>query len=161
MEQVKAFGFLEEQKDFLFPNKVYSETEVEQALLEAPEAFAEIMKTIPFRKPSTVKLISILVGSLGVDRFYLGDVKKGIIKYFTFGGFGVWWIKDFLSAKDRCRAYNCEKLLAAIQDPSVVAQMQRMDASIDKAVQVAKAAAPLAKDLKDGLGDVRDTFYVN
>lgn len=161
MEQVKAFEFLEEEKDFLFPNKVYSETKVEQALLDAPEAFAEIMKTIPFRKPGTVKLISFFVGSLGVDRFYLGDVKKGVIKYFTFGGLGVWWIKDFLSAKDRCRAYNCEKLLAAIQDPSVIEQMQRMDASIDKAVQVAKAAAPVARELKNGLSDVQDTFYVN
>lgn len=39
-------------------------------------------------------LLSILVGSLGVDRFYLGKVGTGILKLVTLGGLGIWWLID-------------------------------------------------------------------
>lgn len=41
-------------------------------------------------------LLSIFVGSLGVDRFYLGYVGLGIVKLVTFGGCGVWTIIDVI-----------------------------------------------------------------
>jgi TM2 domain-containing membrane protein YozV len=41
-------------------------------------------------------LLSILLGSLGVDRFYLGYVGLGIVKLLTGGGCGVWWIIDII-----------------------------------------------------------------
>ncbi len=45
----------------------------------------------------TVALIlSILVGELGVDRFYTGSIMLGILKLVTFGGCGVWWIIDII-----------------------------------------------------------------
>ena len=39
---------------------------------------------------------SVFLGSLGVDRFYLGYGILGLIKLFTFGGFGLWWLLDIL-----------------------------------------------------------------
>ena len=48
-------------------------------------------------KSKTVALIlSILVGELGVDRFYLGYVGLGILKLVTVGGFGIWWLIDVI-----------------------------------------------------------------
>ena len=41
-------------------------------------------------------ILSILVGSLGVDRFYLGKIGTGILKLITFGGLGIWWIIDIV-----------------------------------------------------------------
>ena len=41
-------------------------------------------------------ILSILVGSLGVDRFYMGYIGTGILKLITFGGLGVWWIIDLI-----------------------------------------------------------------
>jgi TM2 domain-containing membrane protein YozV len=41
-------------------------------------------------------LLSILIGSLGVDRFYMGYVGLGILKLITLGGFGVWWLIDVI-----------------------------------------------------------------
>lgn len=159
MEQLKVVEFLEKNKEFLFPNKQYSDIEVENALISSPDSFEMTMNSIPFRKPSTVKLIAFFPGSLGADRFYLGDVKKGILKYFTFGGFGIWWIKDIISAKDRCREYNCKKLMDAIHDPSVVAQMQNTDTKINNAVDTAKKFAPVAKEIFKGAKEVGKTFY--
>lgn len=41
-------------------------------------------------------LLSIFLGSLGVDRFYLGYTGLGILKLITCGGVGVWWLIDLI-----------------------------------------------------------------
>ena len=41
-------------------------------------------------------LLSILIGSLGIDRFYMGYIGLGILKLITLGGFGVWWLIDLI-----------------------------------------------------------------
>ena len=46
-------------------------------------------------------LLSFLAGGLGVDWFYLscgeaGYIVAGIVKLVTFGGFGIWWLIDWI-----------------------------------------------------------------
>ena len=41
-------------------------------------------------------LLSLLLGSFGADRFYLGKIGTAIAKLLTFGGFGIWATVDLI-----------------------------------------------------------------
>ncbi len=45
---------------------------------------------------TTLLLISIFLGGLGVDHFAVGRIGTGILKLITGGGFGIWWIIDIV-----------------------------------------------------------------
>ena len=41
-------------------------------------------------------IMSVVFGSLGIDRFIMGKIGTGILKLITFGGLGVWWLVDVI-----------------------------------------------------------------
>jgi TM2 domain-containing membrane protein YozV len=41
-------------------------------------------------------VLSFLLGGLGIDRFYSGSVLLGVLKLFTLGGLGLWWLIDLI-----------------------------------------------------------------
>jgi len=41
-------------------------------------------------------LLSLVLGGLGIDRFYLGKIGTGILKLITLGGLGIWALIDLI-----------------------------------------------------------------
>jgi TM2 domain-containing membrane protein YozV len=41
-------------------------------------------------------ILAILVGGLGIDRFYSGSILLGVLKLVTLGGLGLWWLIDLI-----------------------------------------------------------------
>ena len=54
-----------------------------------------MVQSANYQSPTTLLIISILLGSFGVDRFMLGQSGIGVGKLLTCGGFYVWWIIDW------------------------------------------------------------------
>lgn len=61
------------------------------------------------KDPGTLLILSILFGTLGVDRFMLGDMGMGILKLLTFGGCGILALIDWFTTKSRTHEFNRKK----------------------------------------------------
>ena len=64
------------------------------------------------KQKNVALILSILLGELGIDRFYLGYTGLGILKLITAGGMGIWWLIDIiLIATDRMKTSTGEALV--------------------------------------------------
>jgi len=69
-----------------------------------------MISTTQFKDPSTMLIVSVIAGSLGIDRFMIGDTGLGIGKLLTCGGLGVWTIIDWFMIQGATREKNMQKL---------------------------------------------------
>lgn len=83
--------------------------QIRERLANVDEGVAEAAFS-KLKKPGTAFLLAFTP----FDRFYLGQVGLGILKWFTCGGCLIWTIVDLFSAKDRARQFNLEKVLTSI-----------------------------------------------
>ena len=62
------------------------------------------------KDPTISLILSILAGTLGVDRFYMGDIGLGICKLITGGGCGIWWLIDIFLVMNETKSKNLQML---------------------------------------------------
>lgn len=65
---------------------------------------------IEYKDPTVSLILSVLVGELGVDRFFIGDIGLGVGKLLTFGGLGIWWLIDIFNIQNATKKKNFSEL---------------------------------------------------
>ena len=83
---------------------------IREQLLAIDDSKWAMISTIQFKEPTTLLIVSLLAGGLGVDRFMLGDTGLGVGKLLTCGGLGIWTIVDWFQIQKSTREKNLQKL---------------------------------------------------
>lgn len=73
------------------------------------------------KNPTTALLLSLFLGNLGVDRFYIGQTGLGFAKLFTLGGLFVWGLIDLFIIMKAARRMN-SRLANQIRDSLILAR---------------------------------------
>lgn len=83
---------------------------IKDKLDNADEKVASNVQMLQLKDPKMGLILGILLGGLGADRFYKGDIGLGILKLLTLGGFGVWGIIDWFIVPKGIKKDNLSKI---------------------------------------------------
>ncbi len=109
MEQQKVDMFIMTNGGKLPEQKVQF---LREKLLAMDDSKWSALSIVQFKNPTTALLLSIFLGSYGVDRFYIGDTGMGVGKLVTCGGVGIWTIIDWFLISNATKEQNYSKLQA-------------------------------------------------
>ncbi len=87
---------------------------LKEKLLTMDESRFSMISSIELKDPTTLLIISIFLGSLGIDRFMLGDTGMGVLKLLTAGCCGILTIIDWFSVSDRTKELNFNNLMTML-----------------------------------------------
>lgn len=85
-----------------------------ERLLEADDSKFNMISSVEFKDPTTLLLISIFLGELGIDRFMMGEIGMGVLKLLTGGLCGILWIFDLITIQKRVKDLNFNNLMAVL-----------------------------------------------
>ena len=88
---------------------------IKQKMQEVDDEKFSLISALEYKDPMTILLVSIFVGSLGIDRFMLGDTGMGILKLLTMGLCGVLTIVDWFTVQKKAKDVNFQNLMMILQ----------------------------------------------
>ncbi len=103
---------------YIMTNQKYFPAEkimlIKERLLALDEQRFQMVSMIELKDPTTILLVSIFLGSLGIDRFMIGDTGMGILKLLTLGVCGIMTIVDWFTISKKTKDLNFNNVMALI-----------------------------------------------
>ena len=100
---------------FLMSNQKYFPAEkivfLREKLYALEESKFSMAAAIELKDPTTLLLISLFLGSFGIDRFMLKQTGMGVLKLLTCGCCGVLTIIDWFSVQKKAKELNFNNLM--------------------------------------------------
>jgi TM2 domain-containing membrane protein YozV len=108
MTQDKLDMYLMTNSKFFPSNKIMV---IKERLERLDDSKLTILSSIEYKDPTTLLLVSIFLGTLGIDRFMLGDTAMGVLKLLTAGLCGILTIVDWFTISNKAKEYNFVKFM--------------------------------------------------
>ena len=103
---------------YIMSNQKYFPVEkipmLRERLLNADDNKMVMLSTVEMKDPTTLLLVSIFLGSLGIDRFMLGHTGMGILKLLIGGCCGILTIIDWFTVQGKAKEINYQKVMAVL-----------------------------------------------
>ena len=103
---------------YIMSNQKYFPSEkimyLKERLLMADENKMSMISAVELKDPTTILLISIFLGGLGIDRFMIGDTGMGVLKLLTGGCCGVLTIIDWFTISNKAKELNFNNVITLL-----------------------------------------------
>ena len=103
---------------FVISNQKYFPAEkivfLKEKLKNIDEEKFTLISSMNFKNPTTILLVSLFFGLLGIDRFMIGDIGLGVLKLLTCGCGGVLTIIDWFIISQKTKELNFNNLMLMI-----------------------------------------------
>lgn len=103
---------------FIMTNQKYFPAEkimyLKEKLKTIDDQKFSMISTIELKDPTTILLVSIFLGTLGIDRFMLGDTGMGVLKLLTAGVCGIMTIVDWFTVSKKTKELNFNNVISVI-----------------------------------------------
>lgn len=84
---------------------------IRERLLMIDDSRFMMLSSAELVDPNTLLLVSIFVGSFGIDRFLLGEIGMGLLKLFTGGVCGILTIYDWFTISKKAKDVNFNRVM--------------------------------------------------
>ncbi len=111
MEQNKVDMYIMTNQKYFPAEKIMY---IKEKLAAMDESKFSMISTIEMKDPTTILLVSIFLGSLGIDRFMLGDIGMGILKLLTCGVCGILTIVDWFTVSKKTKELNFNNIMTML-----------------------------------------------
>ena len=112
MTQDKVDTYIMTNQKYLPAEKIVF---LKQKLLEIDETKFSLVSAVEMKDPTTLLLVSIFLGTLGIDRFMLGETGMGILKLLTVGLCGVLTIIDWFTIQKKTQDLNFNNMMLVLK----------------------------------------------
>lgn len=107
MEKSKIDLYLTANAKYFEPSAI---PVIRQKMENASDDTLVALQAVELKDPTMVLLISIFLGSLGVDRFMLGDIGMGVLKLLTCGVCGILTLIDWFTISKKTKEINLSNI---------------------------------------------------